>query len=223
MEASKLGAGVGADWDSVHESFLFFAQSDIVSDSSEVILITTLGLWQKDKWKMCTVCVCTCRAHKADGFYDFAVKDKWQRVKVAMRRMSIRELAILKSSSINRWVDQCVWPKCFCHICDTLSCATDTMGEYKTEARSTCTQAKHGQVCGKKVWVSAEGPGVGWISWPAPVPFLRDGWRVLFTTAPPPSALVRVILACPPKTGDPNSRPPATPIDLCGCSRLGET
>ena len=47
--ASKLGAGVGADWYSVHESFLFFAQSDIMSDCSEVIIITTLGLWQKDK------------------------------------------------------------------------------------------------------------------------------------------------------------------------------
>ena len=59
MEASKLGAGVGADWDSVHESFLFFAQSDIMSDCSEVILITTLAFGFVGKRQMKNVhCVC---------------------------------------------------------------------------------------------------------------------------------------------------------------------
>ena len=48
VEASKLG-GVGADWGSVHESFLFSAHSDNLSDYSEIIFITTLGLRQKDK------------------------------------------------------------------------------------------------------------------------------------------------------------------------------
>ena len=58
MEASKLGAGVGADWDSVHESFLFFAQSDIMSDCSEVIPITTLGFCGKKTNEKCALCVC---------------------------------------------------------------------------------------------------------------------------------------------------------------------
>ena len=77
-----------------------------------------------------------------------------------------------------------------------------------------------------------EGPGVGWISRPLPappVPFLRDGWEgAIHHHCPPlPRSRLRVILACPPKTGDEYDRDPKTighhlrPLLIC-VGALGE-
>ena len=46
--------------------------------------------------------------------------------------------------------------------------------------------AKHGQVCGEKVWVSAEGPGVGWISWPRSCPLFEGRLEGAIHHCPPP-------------------------------------
>ena len=89
VEASKLGIGI-----QLMRAFYSLPSLKLCQIAQKLF---SSQLWVlRQKRKMCTVqCVRTCRAHKADGFYDFAVEDKWQRVKEAMRRMSIRELAIL--------------------------------------------------------------------------------------------------------------------------------
>ena len=166
-------------------------------------------------------CVCHCvlavLIKQKDPFYDFAVGDKWEEGTCKNENnVSMCVCNPRPSPDESTTFDQSVFLSHLRHL--------ELCGRHNVRIQNGHLQASVAKCAGKSVGECRErGPRWDGLAARSSCPLFEGRLEGAIHHCPPPSALVRVILACPPKTGDPNFRPPATPIDLCGCSRLGET